>query len=248
MSDIEVVFDHPDFLIINKPVGIPVQNETNLKGILPRLCKQIGISQLWLVHRLDKVTSGLLILAKTKAAASALSQMFAKRQVSKYYLALCDKSPKKKQGLVTGDMRKVRNGVWMLLNSQAAPAVSQFFSYGIGNGLRLMVIKPWTGKTHQIRVMMKSLGAAILGDIDYKGSPSDRTYLHAYALQFVYQEVPFEITCLPQFGEHFSPQFSSLLREKADKPEKLNWPTLKPGLIKLIGHTKDEDAGLYEQG
>ncbi len=182
------------------------------------------------------------MLAKTQAAASTLSQLFAKRQVSKYYLAISDKKPKKKQGSVVGDMRKARNGTWMLSQHLTSPAVSQFFSQGLGNGLRLFVIKPWTGKTHQIRVMMKSLGSPILGDTNYKGSDSDRVYLHAFALQFAYQGNNITLTCPPEAGQHFTETSCAAQLPKIASPADLDWPKLKPGLIQAIGHSNDHQV------
>ncbi|MGY0565531.1 MAG: pseudouridine synthase, partial [Paraglaciecola chathamensis] len=125
---ISVVFDHPDFIIIDKPPGVSVQNEASSSGILPMVCTQHAFDKLWLVHRLDKVTSGLLILAKHAQAASQLGKLFEAREIEKYYLALGSAKPKKKQGTVTGAMKKIRDGKWAFNQNGSAVAVSQFFS------------------------------------------------------------------------------------------------------------------------
>ena len=220
------MFDHPDFVVVNKPSNISVQNEFHQSGLLPILCQQLKVEKLWLVHRLDKVTSGILILAKHSQAAAVFGQLFEQKQIEKYYLAISAKKPKKKQGTVKGGMKKVRDGKWMLESSDTAVAISQFFSFSIYPGIRLFLVKPLTGKTHQIRVALKSIGSPILGDELYKGTSSDRTYLHAYCIRFNYQEQPICIMCPPNKGDVFvsdntKQQISSLV-----SPWTLKWPKI----------------------
>ena len=117
--------------------------------------------KLYSVHRLDKMTSGLLLLAKSPQIAAQLTALFTTHQIQKYYLAISDKKPKKKQGLIKGGMQKSRRGMWKLTKEKNNLAITQFFSYSLGNGKRLFVIKPHSGKTHQIRVALKSIGSAI---------------------------------------------------------------------------------------
>ena len=223
---IDILFDHPDFVVVNKPSNISVQNEFHQSGLLPILCQQLKVEKLWLVHRLDKVTSGILILAKHSQAAAVFGQLFEQKQIEKYYLAISAKKPKKKQGTVKGGMKKVRDGKWMLESSDTAVAISQFFSFSIYPGIRLFLVKPLTGKTHQIRVALKSIGSPILGDELYKGTSSDRTYLHAYCIRFNYQEQPICIMCPPNKGDVFvsdntKQQISSLV-----SPWTLKWPKI----------------------
>lgn len=196
-------------------------------GILPLLYAQLQIDKLWLVHRLDKLTSGCLILARNSQAAAVFGELFAQRQIDKYYLAITAKKPTKKQGTVSGEMKKSRAGKWILTTSQTNPAISQFFSQGLFDGKRLIIIKPRTGKTHQIRVMLKSLGAPILGDTLYGGQDSDRTYLHAYALAFMYQGQRIELSCQPQQGEHYIRMAQQQLLAPFDQPQLLVWPKIK---------------------
>jgi tRNA pseudouridine32 synthase/23S rRNA pseudouridine746 synthase len=227
LNSIKVLFDHPDFVVVNKPNNISVQNESHQSGILPILCQQLMVEQLWLVHRLDKITSGILILAKNAKAAAVFGQLFEQKTIEKYYLAISAKKPKKKQGAVKGGMKKVRDGKWMLDSSDNAVAISQFFSFSISTGLRLFLIKPLTGKTHQIRVALKSLGSPILGDKLYKGETSDRTYLHAYCIRFIYQDQPICIICPPDKGDFFVSEDTSQQVAKLATPWTLNWPNIK---------------------
>lgn len=196
-----IVFQHPDFIVINKPAGISVHKDNEEKGLTTMLAEQLNVEQVWLVHRLDKVTSGLLILALNKEAAGRLSQLFANHQIQKTYWALATQKPKKKQGKIVGDMAKSRNGAWKLLRTKENPAITQFSSHSLKPKLRHYILQPKTGKTHQLRVAMKSLGSPILGDTLYSGEKSDRVYLHAYQLDFEYLGKTFCIQALPEVGE-----------------------------------------------
>ena len=118
-------------------------------------------------------------------------------QVKKQYLAISDHKPKKKQGLIQGDMAKGRRGAWLLTRSQENPAITRFTSLSLGEGRRLFFLSPLTGKTHQLRVAMKSLGAPILRDALYGGSPADRVYLHAWRLSLVYGGEPWRFELAP---------------------------------------------------
>lgn len=226
-NSIEVLFNHPDFIVVNKPNSISVQNESHQSGILPILYEQLNVKQLWLVHRLDKITSGVLILAKNPQAAAIFGQLFEQKQIEKYYLAISSKKPKKKQGAIKGGMKKVRDGKWMLDSSNTAVAISQFFSFSISPGLRLFLVKPITGKTHQIRVALKSIGSPILGDDLYKGESSDRTYLHAYCIRFRYQQQAICIICPPNEGKMFLDDNTKQQVAKLTTPWGLTWPSIK---------------------
>lgn len=223
---IEVLYQHSDFYIINKPAGISVQNEQDASGILPLLCEQLDCRQLWLVHRLDKVTSGCLVVARHAQAASYLSERFRTREVDKFYLAISDKKPSKKQGSIVGGMKKIRDGKWVLTRDKQNLAVTQFFTTGTGTGHRLFLLKPHTGKTHQLRVALKSLGSPILGDTHYTGQVADRTYLHAYQLHFNYYQEFIKVEAPLQAGEHFINDTITAAKSKFQSPEQLTWPKL----------------------
>ena len=117
--------------------------------------------------RLDYICSGALLLATSREAAGELVRRFRQRQVAKYYVALSDRRPAKKMGSVVGEMAKGRRGSWLLTRGGADPAVTRFTAAGVPGrrpGMRAFLLKPETGRTHQIRVAMKSLGAPVLGD------------------------------------------------------------------------------------
>lgn len=169
-ADFLVVDKHPEISIHDENNAVVVSKENN-KGLIKQLRIDFNNNTIAPVHRLDKSTSGLLICSKNSQAASVLSQAFQNRQVEKYYLAISDNKPSKKQGLISGDMLRTRNGSWKLSKAKTNPAVTQFFSYSlniINNSRgRLFVLKPLTGKTHQLRVALKTIDATILGDRRY---------------------------------------------------------------------------------
>lgn len=177
---------HQDFIVINKPAGVSVQQNVCEINFVKETAKLFDIPRLWLVHRLDKETSGVLILACSAQSASVLGRMFAEQRVEKTYLALSDVKPSKKQGWVKGGMAKSRNGCWKLTREYDNRAVTQFQTASLEPPIRLFVLKPKTGRTHQLRVAMKSLGSPILGDRRYGGGNADRMFLHAWRLVFEY--------------------------------------------------------------
>lgn len=193
------VLEHPDFFIFNKPAGASFHSE-NGTGFFSSLCQHFPEETLFPVHRLDKMTSGLLLVSRNKSAASEFSRLFEGQLIQKTYLALSDKKPRKKQGTVTGDMHKTRGGSWKLCRTTNQPAVTRFTSEHLGGQLRLFTLRPATGRTHQLRVMMKSLGSPIIGDERYGGTTADRGYLHATALTFDWHGEKIGCVLLPDEG------------------------------------------------
>ncbi|GKT12391.1 MAG: tRNA pseudouridine32 synthase/23S rRNA pseudouridine746 synthase [Thiomicrorhabdus sp.] len=222
MSQIKlaVVFSNSDFLVVNKPAGLNFHseecepltrsdqsNKATEPGLAVLIKQQLDLTEVYPVHRLDKMTSGLVIFALNKATAQAFQTLFETHQIQKYYLAISDKKPKKKQGWVIGDMAAARRGNWKLTQSKDNPARTQFLSTSIESGLRLYLVKPITGKTHQIRVALKSIAVPILGDIRYAEANAakviDRGYLHAFALQFTLYDQAYEFVQVPESGSIF---------------------------------------------
>ena len=200
---LDIIYQTDDFIIIYKPCGLSVHKDQSEIGLTTLLAEQLGVPQVWLVHRLDKVTSGLLILALNAESAAEFFRLFSEHHIKKTYLALSNQKPKKKQGLIVGDMQKARNGAWKLCQSKENPAITRFESVSCEPNLRLFILKPQTGKTHQLRVAMKSLASPILGDALYgkKTEKIDRTYLHAARLQFEFKGQAFDVFTPPKEGE-----------------------------------------------
>ncbi|MBR9882170.1 MAG: TIGR01621 family pseudouridine synthase [Oceanospirillales bacterium] len=218
------------FIVINKSPGVSVHRDTSEAGLVMQVERDLD-RKLWLVHRLDRMTSGLLLLATSAGACDRLSGLFRQRSVEKYYIALSDRKPSKKQGCVIGDMAKSRRSGWRLMRTRHNPAVTEFFSCSAGAGLRLMICKPSTGQTHQIRVALKSVGAPIVGDPIYheRVEPApDRGYLHAWQLRFDLLGCCYHFVAEPNVGVLFqSDVVREALRGWAD-PSALRWHSAGP--------------------
>lgn len=201
----EVMAQEPGFFVVHKDPGLDFHDNGDLPGLCSLVRLKMGAG-VFPVHRLDKATSGLLLLARSREWAGTLARLFRERAVEKYYIALSDLAPRKKQGLVQGDMVRSRRGSWKLARTMERPARTRFLSRFVWPGLRLFVLRPLTGRTHQLRVAMKSLGAPILGDALYhQAAPDwpDRMYLHAHTLRFVLGDRVFTYACAPKTGSLF---------------------------------------------
>lgn len=237
MSHRSILIEHDDFVVVNKPSSISMHRGSDahlnkdIQTVLEWISHTITDAPLYLVHRLDTHTSGCLLLAKHKRAAAELSALFANRAVNKFYLALSDKKSTKKQGRISADMTKARNGSYKLLPSKNVPAVTFFHRQTLiaksklstQSNNYLYYLKPITGKTHQLRVALKSLGSPILGDARYKGTLSDRLYLHSHMLSFTYLGESFMAKSLPTEGVLFDSAFINSIQD----PNLLNWPKYK---------------------
>lgn len=225
----KIIDDQTDFVVVDKTAGTSFHSESGEAGLFESFKQQQALKELYPVHRLDKMTSGLLVFAKNKITAQELGKLFENQQVEKYYLAISDKKPKKKQGLIKGDMTAARRGSYKLLPSTKNPAITQFFSHSIGEGRRLYLLKPSTGKTHQLRVSMKSIAAPILGDVRYyPGCPVlERGYLHAYQIGFSLMGKAYYYQVAPSDGTGFlSEAVKGCLAAQWLTPSELNWPTI----------------------
>ncbi len=200
MRELSIAFHHHDFYLLNKPAGAPMHANDDERSVVHQLAAQTG-ETLYPVHRLDTPTSGALLIARNKVAAATLSQLFEQRQISKTYIAIAAGKPSKKQGLISGDMDNVRRGNWRLLHSQNNPAQTRFVSHSLKPGYRYYLLQPLTGRTHQLRVALKSLGAAIVGDQRYGGEAHEYLHLHAWRLSFDYlgQALSLEVP-IPNYG------------------------------------------------
>lgn len=220
-----LVDQQTDFVVLNKAPGVSFHSEDG-PGLVVLASQQLGFA-LYPVHRLDKVTSGLIILARSSEAAAALSRLFTAQAIEKYYLAVSLSKPAKKQGWIKGDMQAARRGSWKLMPTLQQPAVSYFVSQGFAElPFRAFLIKPFSGKTHQIRVALKSVGAAIAGDTLYGAAGADRVYLHAYALRFCLNGKTYQYRQWPEVGSLFQLLLQQSLKSWAE-PWQLDWPTYK---------------------
>jgi tRNA pseudouridine32 synthase/23S rRNA pseudouridine746 synthase len=196
------------FLVINKFPDVNFHKGLDPIGLVQTIRADLSLDELYPVHRLDTMTSGLILFARNHHIAQELTALFSNRAIEKYYIALAPGTPKKKQGMVKGDMKKGRNGQWFLSHSQENPSLTRFISRGLGNGLRLYLLKPFTGRTHQLRVVMKSISVPILGDPIYGNTQKhsidfDRGYLHSFAIRFNLGDNDYSYVLKPDKGMHF---------------------------------------------
>jgi tRNA pseudouridine32 synthase/23S rRNA pseudouridine746 synthase len=210
MPSTKIITQGDGWIALNKPSGASIHSEDGITGYIANAELQLK-QKLWPVHRLDKVTSGILLVATSAEAAAHLSAQFAERTVCKYYLAVSARKPIKKQGWIKGDMEKARNGCWKLTRTLTNPAITQFVShFDESTNTRFYLLKPSTGKTHQLRVAMKSISAPIHGDTRYGGTEADRAYLHAYYLSFEMKGQRIEVSCLPSSADAAEPRWPAL--------------------------------------
>jgi 23S rRNA pseudouridine1911/1915/1917 synthase len=192
---LEFLFEDEFLAVINKPVGLVVhpgagQNQGTLVNALLHHCTALsgigGELRPGIVHRLDKETSGCLVIAKNDAVHHRLSRQFASRTVAKIYLAVCSGNFRQK----SGDVREAigRHPVHrkkMAVTAKGRPAHTRFEVVKELDNSSVVVCRILTGRTHQIRVHLQHLGHPILGDALYhKPATARRLMLHAWLLGF----------------------------------------------------------------
>lgn len=222
----QIIANETDFIVIAKSHNVHFHSQDGSTGVMATLEQDLDI-KLFSVHRLDTLTSGLLLFAKSSPAAAEFTQLFTEHKIQKYYVALAKGKPKKKQGLITGDMAKSRRSMYKLMRTMVNPAKTQFFSQSVVEGLRLYLLKPLSGKTHQLRVALASIGVPILGDQLYGGDEADRGYLHAFSLHFIFRDKAYQYINHPVSGVNFmAPETINQLQIWSE-PETLDWPKQK---------------------
>jgi tRNA pseudouridine32 synthase/23S rRNA pseudouridine746 synthase len=199
----QLIDTQPGFYVLTKDPGVHHHGQGDEPGLVATLRGDLG-EKIHGVHRLDSPTSGLLIMARNAKVAAAFSAEFADGRVEKRYVALSDRKPKKKQGTVSGGMARARRGAWKLTRGTEQLAITRFESKSVSPGLRAFLLRPQTGRTHQLRVALRSQGAPILGDSLYGGTASDRTYLHAIGLRFTLEGQVYQFWVPPRRGELFA--------------------------------------------
>lgn len=200
--DIEVLFEDEDLLVINKPSGVVVHSASSVKEATLvdwLLAKNYTLSNLngtiraGLVHRLDKGTSGALLVAKNNATHQFLSKQLVDKSMGRFYLALIN-LPLKDDIIIVEKalIRSMKNRLKKIALKEAIKgskeAKSAFANLLCKEGLNLIAAKLFTGRTHQIRAHLESLNRHILGDelYGYKGKKVARVMLHSYFLYFTH--------------------------------------------------------------
>lgn len=180
-----VLHEDEHILVANKPAGINTHSPSPYagEGLYDWLRhREPRWSQLAIIHRLDKVTSGLSVFAKTSLANRSLTDQFSTRLVRKKYLFLASAPLPKSPLLVKSHI--ARAGEKYVAGTQGDEAETRFQSVGARSGYHLIEAEPLTGRTHQIRVHAQLKGVPILGDTLYGGESFGRVCLHSAELSF----------------------------------------------------------------
>jgi 23S rRNA pseudouridine955/2504/2580 synthase len=205
--EVEGLVLHKDssVLVLNKPSGLATQGGSGISehvdGLLDLL--KFGKKQRpRLVHRLDRDTSGVLVVARTVPAAAALSESLRRRDASKIYWALTKGVPHPLRGTIRSALAKEANGreeKMAMVEQDAEGAKSAVTDYAVmetaGPEFAWVAVKPVTGRMHQIRVHLASLGAPIVGDFKYGAADSrghgeieNRLHLHARSIDIAHPD------------------------------------------------------------
>jgi 23S rRNA pseudouridine1911/1915/1917 synthase len=198
---LDIIFENDDLIVVNKPAGMVVHpaaghsSGTLVNAVLgyePDIEGIGGEERPGVVHRLDKETSGLILLAKNERAHRWLQDQFRLRKVEKTYLALVDGKPPTSSGRVEAHIGRDpshRKRMAVVPESRGREAISEYKSIESFRNHTLLEFHPHTGRTHQIRLHCAFLGCPIVGDDVYgRKKPSveiDRHFLHAYRLKII---------------------------------------------------------------
>ncbi len=196
-----IIYEGKNFFVINKPAGLLVhpqsaaweENKTALFASEETLVSAIyanppsgfdkDMPRLGLVHRLDKETSGVMLIAKSERFQNAMTEMFANREVHKTYNAICCGEMPQKEGLIDVPIGREAGG--RIKASPVGREAQTKFKVKQQKGKFYWVeLNPITGRTNQLRVHMNWLGCPVLGDWLYKGATAPRLMLHAKKIEF----------------------------------------------------------------
>jgi 23S rRNA pseudouridine955/2504/2580 synthase len=195
----QIIDNNENFIVLNKSSGISVQGGTKSKKNLVDIFAKSEIFQgtkPYSVHRLDKDTSGVFIMAKTRESAQLLTSLFRLRKVHKTYLAICHGELDKESGEWNNDLVRFDGEKKIIEKAKTIYKVLDKNSEA-----SLVELKPITGRKHQLRKQLYALGQPIFGDIKYKLSNSARglnknLMLHSYQIKFIINDVKHTYTAL----------------------------------------------------
>ncbi len=190
-----VLYRDAEVLIINKPPGLAVHQGPGKGHHLEELLEALRFDARWpplLAHRLDKDTSGCLVLGRTREAVAKLGHLFARGRVEKKYWAIVEGTPPETSGRIDLALKKRApdRGWWMIADPSGQPAVTDYRLIGIRGARAFLELTPRTGRTHQIRVHCAAIGCAVVGDMVYGPRAGqlrrEALHLHARAIRIPY--------------------------------------------------------------
>ena len=214
-----IIDDNENFIVLNKSAGISVQGGTKSKKNLVDIFAKSKIfknTKPYSVHRLDKDTSGVFIIAKNRETAQLLTSLFRLRKVHKTYLAICNGEVEKNSGEWTDELIRYDNGKKIVEKARTI-----FKVIDKNSNSSLLEMKPITGRKHQLRKQLFNIGHSIYGDKKYRSSISTKginkeLMLHSYQIRFMINNKKYTYKALlPDY-------FKKLLKVK-----RLNFSNLK---------------------
>ena len=233
--DVEILYEDEYMMVVNKPSGLVVHPAPSVKEATLvdwLINKGVSLSTIsgeerhGIVHRIDKETTGALVIAKTNEAHQKLSEQLQDKSMGRYYLAFID-YPLKESGIVEKPIgRNPNNRLKMDVIQNGKEAKSAFHKLAESSRqIELVAVKLFTGRTHQIRVHLESLGRHILGDDLYgfksKKDTIKRVFLHAYKLYMFHpitgKKMEFIAPLFPDMQEYINKNL-----QKGDVDEKIN--------------------------
>jgi len=215
---LDIIYEDEALLVVNKPAGMVVHpalghtSGTLVNAVLahcPHVADVGGPDRAGVVHRLDKDTSGLILVAKDETTRAALQHQFKRRRVTKTYLALVEGQVQPREGVIEAPMgRDKRQRKKMAVVRSGREARTQYRAVEYFAEHTLLEVRPHTGRTHQVRVHLAWLGHPVVGDAVYgrrrQRLLQDRHFLHAAHLRFTHpttgEEVTFEAPLPPELA------------------------------------------------
>ena len=214
---LDVVYEDDDVIVVNKPSGLVVHpapghpDGTLVNALLYHCGDSLsgvgGALRPGIVHRLDKDTSGLLLVAKNDQSQLALSRQLQERQMEKHYRALVEGNLREDSGRIDQPIaRSKKDRKKMAIDPEGRPSITDWTVLARGRNVTLLDVHILTGRTHQIRVHMKSIGHPVCGDPIYgsgRGAKVPRLMLHAYTLSFTHPRTGERMTFTAPLPEEF---------------------------------------------
>ncbi len=207
-----IIEDNDNFIIINKPNGIPVQSGTkSFKNIIDILkdTKYFENKKPYIVHRLDKETSGVMIVAKNREYAQLFTSLFRIRKIHKTYLAITYGNVKKDINLLQDNLVIYEKNKKVIQR-----AISYLKVIKSGNNYSFLELKPVTGRKHQLRKQLLNIGNPIVGDDKYSSSELKKQLkvknimLHAYKIKFIINDIKYNFTA------KYNNEFANFIKKK----------------------------------
>jgi 23S rRNA pseudouridine1911/1915/1917 synthase len=219
---LDIIYEDDVLLVVNKPAGMVVHpalghtSGTLVNAILahcPQIAEVGGPDRAGIVHRLDKDTSGLILIAKDEATHAALQRQFKRRQVAKSYLALVEGQVQPREGVIeapVGRDKRQRKKMAVVRSGRRARTMYRAVEYFADH--TLLEVRPHTGRTHQVRVHLAWLGYPVVGDAVYGRRRQrllrSRHFLHAARLRFTHPTTGDEV----EFEAPLSPELAAVLK------------------------------------